>query len=279
MGGGNLLLSNIVYRIMIPTILFATLEYFPKKLIKGDGIDVASLLYETVGGLTYWFTSALAVAELLFLLMLLTRIKNIWFYVLGALLLTSIGKHVIDGGFSFVEERGSFPWQWKHGLICTIFMAAGGLYWKYEALVRKVMKGWVAFLLLVAFSFCSIYFFDYLYSGYMVSMLLIHPIGVLWGILASVLLIELCRHLPENYILTFIGQNSIGFYFLSGALPMTFGIICKKLPFEPNIGILISIWVMTLSIAFGIVAIINRFAPWVWDIRNVKNVRKRNCNI
>lgn len=275
-GGGITLALNVLYRIVIPSILFSTIEFFPKKLIKGDEIIVSDCLFETLGGCTYWFTSALVVAELLFLLLLFTRFRNIWFYVFAALILTSIGKHVIDSGFTFIEGHGSFPWQWKHGLICTIYMAAGGVYWRFEALVRKVMKGWVTLLLLVAFCFCSIYFFDYLYSGYMVSMLLIHPIGVLWGVLASVLLIEFCRHLPENHILTFIGQNSIGFYFLSGALPMTFGIIYKKLPFEPNVGVHLSIWIMTLSIAYFVVAGINRFAPWIWDMRRLKN---RNCKM
>ena len=104
----------------------------------------------------------------------------------------------------------------------------------------------------------------------MVSMLLIHPVGVLWGILASVLLIEVCRRLPENRILTFIGQNSIGFYFLSGALPMTFGIVCKKLPVEPNVAILLVIWLAALALAYAAVTLLNRFAPWVWDLRKAR---------
>ena len=132
------------------------------------------------------------------------------------------------------------------------------------------MRGWVTALLLVAYMVCSICFFTYLYEGYMVSMLLIHPIGVLWGILASILLIEVCRRIPENRFLTFIGQNSIGFYFLSGALPMTFGIVCKKLPVEPNVVILLVIWLAALALAYAIVTLLNRFAPYVWDLRKVR---------
>ena len=268
-GSGIALAKNILYRIVIPSTIFALLEYVPKKIIKGDAIDVESFFFETAGGLTYWFTSALVVAELLFLLLLLTRIKNIWFYAFAALFLISVGKHVVDSGFNFIDSHGSFPWQWKHGLFCTIFMAAGGVYWKYEPYIRKVMKGWLILLMVVAYIIISVRYSNYLYDGYMISMLLIHPVGVLWGIVASVLLIEVCRRLPKNKILTFIGQNSIGFYFLSGALPMTFGIVCKKLPIAPNTAILLAIWLITLALAYVIVSLLHRYTPWIFDLRSL----------
>lgn len=273
-GGGNLMLKNIIWRIVIPSMLFAILEFFPKKLIKGGAIDVGSLFYETVGGLTYWFTSALVIAELLILLMLMTRIRNIWFYVFWALMLTSLGKVVVDSAFSFVDGHSGFPWQWKHGMICTIFMAAGGLYWRYESRIYDLMKGWVTVLLLCIYIICSIFFKDYLYDGYMVSMLLIHPVGILWGILASVLLIETTKRLSKNRFLTFIGVNSIGFYFLSGAIPMTFGVICKRLPVESSVFVHLVIWLTTLVLAYTIVAMLNRYLPWVWDFRLLRKQNK-----
>lgn len=271
-GSGRLLLENIVCRIMLPSVLFAALEYFPKKVIKGEGIDIASLLGETVGGMTYWFTGALAVAELFFLLLLLTRARSVWFYAVAAIVLTALGCYAAQTGFEFVQGEESFPWRWKHGMVCTAFMAAGGLYWRYEArLARWFDIGRPStLLLLVGYAVCSIACFDYLYEGYMVAVLQVHAAGVLWGILASVLLIAACRRLPELPLLTFVGQNSIGFYFLSGALPMTFGIVCRRLPVAPNLAILMCIWVATLALAYAVVTLLNRYAPWVWDVRKLK---------
>ena len=40
-----------------------------------------------------------------------------------------------------------------------------------------------------------------------------------------ILLIEFCRLILENKVLTFIGQNSTGFYFRSSALPMTISMV------------------------------------------------------
>ena len=123
-GGGRLLSLNILFRIVIPSIIFAAIEFFPKKLIKGEAITSSDLLIETVGGCTYWFTSALVVAELLFLLLLFTRRKNIWFYAIIAFVLSALGWWLSVTEFSFIEGYGSFPWQFKHGLICMCSMAS-----------------------------------------------------------------------------------------------------------------------------------------------------------
>ena len=267
-GSGWLLFKNIIFRIVIPSIIFASLEFFPKKLIKGESFDMDALFYDTLGGLTYWFTSALVVAEILILLLLLTRIRTIWFYLFTCLLLTCLGKMMADLNICLIDCHRSFPWQWKHGMVCTIYMATGGLYWKYESVLRKYFNLWVVLTMICLYCFLSLYFFHCLYNGYMTSMLMIHPLGALHSIASSILLIELCRRLPETKPLTFIGQHSIGFYFLCGALPMTFGFACRRfLPFSPNIAILLLIWIITLVLAYIIVQVLNHYAPWVFDLR------------
>ena len=61
-GSGRKYLLNIFYRIIVPSTLFAIVGYAPKNLLRGSGLDFSDFLWETVGGRTYWFTSALAVA-------------------------------------------------------------------------------------------------------------------------------------------------------------------------------------------------------------------------
>lgn len=262
-----MLLNNIFFRIVIPSVLFATMEYFPKRIIKGESIEVSSLFMETLGGLTYWFTSALAVAELLFLLLLLSRNRNIWFYVSFAVFFSIVGTWTANEGFSLVEGYGSFPWQWKHGLICMVYMAAGGLYWKYELYIRRIMKNWLILLLLAAYCFGSIYWSDYLYKGYMVSMLMVHPVGVIWGVIASILLIEVCRRLPEMKLLTFIGQNSIGFYFMSGALPIVFSIIAHRLLSGTYVWVVFLVFLGCMVVSYFVMRILIRWLPWLFDLR------------
>ncbi len=163
----------------------------------------------------------------------------------------------------------SFPWQYKHGLICMCYLALGGLYWRYEMIFRKFLKNWIIFLLVIGYVLCSIIFRSYLASGYMTSMEQIHPVGVLWSFLACLLLVELCRKLHKNGFMTFIGQNSIGFYFMSGALPTTFGLIANKYLVSGTSSMLIAIWMVCIVVAYIVVLIINRWIPWLWDLRQI----------
>lgn len=100
-GGGKTLFLNVLFRIIIPSTIFATIEFFPKKIIRGEPIAAPDFFVETIGGCTYWFTSALVVAELLFLLFLMTRNRNIWFHTTLASGLSILGWYLIYSCRSF----------------------------------------------------------------------------------------------------------------------------------------------------------------------------------
>lgn len=268
---GRTMLGNIFWRIVVPSVLFALIEFFPKKIIRGEAIAVRPLLFETVGGTTYWFTSALVVAQLIFLLLFLTRNRNMWFYFLAAVVLTSVGGLLAAKGVNIVRGSSSFPWQYKQGLISMVYIAAGGLYWKYEEAVHRLFScRWVLAAVAVVMCVLSIIFNDYLYSGYMVSLCKVHPIGVLFGICASAVLVELCKLLPEIAPLTFIGRNSIGFYFMSGALPICFSLIAGKLLPVHSPAVMLAIWAACVAVAYVVMLALMRFIPWIFDFRKLK---------
>lgn len=205
----------MLYRIIIPSIIFSIIEFVPNCLIQGRRIDVGYALFKTIGGGTYWFTSALLVAELVLLLLFCSRKRNIWFYAficftIGVLCLSLVKKHLLN----------STIWMWKHGLIALIFLAMGGLYWNYEKQIDRFMKWW--FVLPLIAMFIAIVIGLKGYNDPLISTLTIQPLGFLSSAIACLLLVWLCKKLPEIKSLTFIGQYSIGFYFMSGALPITF---------------------------------------------------------
>ena len=94
-GGGQTLLSNVIFRIVIPSIVFSAIEFFPSCIIQGRGINLGFALFKTIGGGTYWFASALVVAELVLLILLCTRNKNIWFYATVCLALAVAGVMIV----------------------------------------------------------------------------------------------------------------------------------------------------------------------------------------
>ena len=261
-GGGNSLINNILYKIVMPSVLFSAIEFFPKKFLKGGGFGVGSLLHETIGGGTYWFTSALVVAELVMFLLLLTRYRSVWFYLVASIVLSVVGVFAIKAGSSFIPNI----WFWKQGLIALLYVAAGGVYWKYEAAIDKLMKRWWA-LLVAGAIYIYVVLFHYDSLALTTSMGTLNLAGGIIAIVGSVLLITVCKHLPSGRVLGIIGKNSLGFYFLSGALPMVCSIVAKRLPIAPNIAVLLLVWLVTIALVYGIVTLLNRFVPWVWDLR------------
>jgi fucose 4-O-acetylase-like acetyltransferase len=77
LSGGKKLFLNIIYRIVIPSILFSTIEFLPSCLLQGRSIVVGYALYKTIGGGTYWFTSALVVAQLILLMLYYSRKRHL----------------------------------------------------------------------------------------------------------------------------------------------------------------------------------------------------------
>lgn len=49
--------------------MFSAIEYLPAVVLRGGSLSISEMLYKTIGGGTYWFTSALVIAQLLYFLL------------------------------------------------------------------------------------------------------------------------------------------------------------------------------------------------------------------
>ncbi len=264
-GGGKALLNNVIFRIVIPSILFSVIEFFPSCIIQDRGIDIEFALYKTIGGGTYWFTSALAVSELTLLFLLCTRKRNIWFYVTISFVLCLTGLIIVKLGilnFSF--------WMWKHGLLAMAFLALGGLYWRYEKQIDNLIRWWFVIPLIIVYVSMVLGLKDF--ANPLVSTLTIQPLGYVTSTIACLLMLWFCKKMPELKLLTFIGQNSLGFYFMSGALPIVFSMVANKFLTSGSVLVMLAIWIACSVIAYLAVLFINRWLPWVWDLRYVKKL-------
>ena len=268
LGGGKILLVNIVFRLMIPSTLFATIEFLPSHLLRGMTFDLGTLLYKTIGGCTYWFTSALVVAELLILFMLVSRIRSIWFYFIASCVMCALGQCIVSCDFSLLEQYPSFPWQYKNGMYAILFLAFGGVYWKFENLINRVINKYVFIGMTVLYVILLIIYPSHF--KVLVSMLDVNIAGMFISILATLLLIELCKRLPKSNVLNYIGQNTIGFYFMSGALPIVLSMLVHKImPGSSAMGLAI-VFAGSMGISYVAVYLMNRFMPWLFDLRTLK---------
>ena len=144
----------------------------------------------------------------------------------------------------------------------------GGLYWRYEKQIDKLMSWWLVLPLLVVYVVMIVRLKDF--SNPLISTLTIQPLGFVTSAIACILVVWFCKKLPELKPLTFIGQNSLGFYFMSGALPITFGLLANKLFTDSSVWVMLSIWGGCLALAYIAVDLINRWLPWLWDLRKIK---------
>lgn len=268
-GGMSKTAGNILHRIIIPSIIFAVLVFFPKNLLRGSAITATDFLYDTIGGTTFWFTSALVLAEFVLLLLFMTRKNSIWFYVPICMSLSVLGWYLANNDINLVKGTGSFPWQYKQALISMAYIAAGGLYWRYENQIRKVLKKWVLAVLTAAFVVVVLLWHDKM--EFITSLCRINLLGYFITLWATVLLIELCRAIPEIKSLSFIGQNTMGYYFLSGAVPNIVALLAIKLIPGLHWGILLLLWILCLIVATLIIKAMNRWIPWFFDLRLLKS--------
>lgn len=262
--GAKIQFLNILYRIVIPSVIFATIEFLPKKILRGQTLYLSEFMLETIGGETYWFTSALVISQIILLILLMSRIRSIWIYWVISISILTLGTYVNENKQA---EIFITPWFFIQGLYAVPFVTAGGVYWKYENYLKKIFNKWFVFLMLTIYIFVFSFFSEYI--GVLVAILDVNFVGYFAGCFASVLLIELCKYSPKNKVLTYIGTNSISFYFMSGALPITMSMVVKCQVSTPNFFGLVVIVGSSLVLASIVTFVLNKYIPWIYDLRRI----------
>lgn len=264
LGGGRLLLSNILFRIAIPSVLFAQIEFLPKKIIRGETIDYTDMFVETFGGCTYWFTSALVVAEVILFILLLSRNKQLHFYFICGILIACFGVcFKLDP--LYILGNKHFPWYYTRGMIAVLYLALGGLYWKYEKTIDSFCNKYGN---MVVLSTLLILFITFIWMVGQCESIVLKTIGKFVRDFVGILLaIRTCMIIKEYELLTFIGVNSLGFYFLCGALPNVFSIVLSRFAGVPMPLTLIIVFFLSVFVAYAIMLVLTKYLPWLFDLR------------
>lgn len=262
-------LKNILLRIIIPSIIFSSLIFFPKQIIRSEEIEINEFLFETIGGGAMWFTSALAIAQLLFIIPLQIRVKNTIYYIFYGILLTIIATHLTSNGCEL-----SF-YHFRSGMIATLFLSIGGLYYKHEERITEISVR--KSTLLINAILLIIYIYVVTQTSWAASSTaygMVNIIGVFCTIYISLNIILLSKKLPNISFISYIGKNSILFYFLSGAIPNVIAILTKHIVPRNVLGVFI-VCLTSITIASIAVYLIKLHCPWLIDLRNRSGTLKR----
>lgn len=267
-GGYCKALENILYRLIIPTLVFSSVIFVPKMLFHSEEISIASYIINVFGGTSFWFTSALTVAQLALLtIMLILRRRDIWSYLICSVVLFTVGWF-LNQGRTGNNAEAFFPWFWKTGIEYTLIMSLGGVYLVYE---QSINRKWKYVVGVASVIYCIATFLSFQGATFNVMGLggrcdIIGGFLILAGI---TLVIAVCRVTKDNTILRYIGQNSILFYFLSGVFPAFVGALAKAAFPHHNYLITVAVAIISVSLAWTVSLFINRFAPFLVDFRKI----------
>lgn len=173
--------------------------------------------------------------------------------------LSNFINNCISHEYSFYSYRGA--------LLACCFVGAGGLYWKYEQYIEKV-RFWVIIIGLLLYVYVFTFYSDNVNT--LISLNLLNYPGIVFSLVGCVVLVELCKLLPRNTFITFIGTNTLLFYFVSGAVPLTVNLFFKRLmPGTTPFGLVVYLFVI-FGLASGITYFIQRFFYPLLDLRVLK---------
>ena len=224
---------------------------------------------DTIGGGSIWFTPALAVAELLIILMLSFRCQHTISYLLYGGMLWLCSELIRQTGFS-ITSNSSVPWYYKSGMEAVILLVMGGLYYKYEDSINKFFKNrvWLAVLSITYVCIC-VYFGSYFKTA--LDWQGLNFCGLCISLIGFVVIVEWTKLIPKGFLLNYAGRHSIGFYFFCGSIVNVIAVIAKHFIGYNHWIIVLAIAILSYSLSFLCVLLINKWVPFVYDLRELRN--------
>lgn len=265
-GLGMIMLKNIFFKLAVPTILFSAIMFIPKVVLRGKGISVNLFIHDTLLGGSIWFTSALAIAELLLIVPLLFRIKNVWIYVVYSSALTFL-SYILYSYNVTLNGDPTIPWYYKSGMSATIIMSLGGVYWKYEEFIDKFLSRKKILLFLPMVILLLIYY--YINNSTINVNINLDSIGICSLLIICTciyIVIRICKILPQCGLVDFWGRNTIGLYLFCGGIPNLFATILQQINI-PHVVVLPITFILSIATALLSVIIINKYMPYLYDLR------------
>ena len=248
-------LQNIFFKLIIPSVFFSLILFFPKMMIRHQSIDWFVFFKQTIGGETMWFVSALVVAQLLIFVLIFFRKFSLMLWGGYGMICFVLAIALHNSGYE------NFPWYYQSGMSAVFFMWFGSFLYKVENFsIFKMKFLWICvlfFYLLIAYNVPFLMDLSYLRTD---------VIGILLCLISSLVLIFFCKRIKPNRFVEKIGRSTIGLYFLSGAVPEVVSILAKQFLEFNNIVFLIVVMV-SFALSVFLNEIMLKYVGFVFDLR------------
>ncbi|MBO4851920.1 MAG: acyltransferase [Prevotella sp.] len=222
-------LRSIFRGIFLPYLLFTTILALPKALVKSD-VTLFDELWRIATGHASWYVAALMVAEVLFTLLLrfARHLPHPTPLLFAGCILPFIAIAVACHLFPEEQLQAINLWCWQSALVMLPFLFAGML-WRQEDIMKwldhpMVMVVLTAIVVVMKYMVVTCHLTFTLEPLHVSSFALL----LLDGMAGALLIIGICRRIPQFTSLQFIGRHSLIYYFFCGAVPMAVSMVLNK---------------------------------------------------
>ncbi len=265
-------LTSLFKRLLIPYFIFTTIIYIPKHLVRGWDLDISTMFIDIFGGVASWFIAALVVSKLL-ISIILKFTRNI--YIIGFICFL----FVITGFFLTHYFQAPLYWYINYAFISMFYLFLGILYRKFEnkLSINLVLQAIISSILFFALAYCDfkIELSSYIYGLKQAD---VEALGVITYLFLSIIgiwmIVSLMKLIPIGIKwLSYVGINSLTYYYLNTGLLLVIITIINKLGFtETNIWFTFPLYATVIILLTFASELIIRFAPWmVGNFGNKKN--------
>lgn len=253
-------LASILRGIVMPYFIFASAMAVPKAIAHDSLTSFTDIAMGIVCGRASWFVTALAVAEALFTIAvsLSERYRMTW--ITPVLCLISLVAAI------YTKCDALLIWNTDIALMAVAYLYFGYLYHKHEAFINRHIPPTA--LLPVA----AVLLFLKWYEHSQGLSMLVFPLNVTSfpvffadTVLAIVLIISIGRALPSCRFISFVGRNSIVYYFLCGGIPLITAAVMRKagMPYNGNYLFIVVAFIIVCAATTVVTWVIMRYIPFV----------------
>lgn len=261
-------LSNILFRLIVPTIIFSTLFYIPKMFFHHNDVSISNYFIIVFGGISLWFTSALAIAQLLLVFFMSIKKNTLCILILSAFLLFMLGIFLNNNRHN-AEATNYLPWYWRTGIVYLFIMVLGGIYSLHENIIdsfaRKCLPLIGGIYIYIMFMYKNGTPMQALGMGGQCNLF-----GLFCMILGTILIVSFSKEIHSPKFIRYIGRNSIVFYFFSGVYPAFISFTAHKYRIFNNIDInILAISIIAVLLGLATTWFVKNYCIFLIDIRKI----------
>lgn len=258
--------------VLMPYFIFTSALALPKAWLHGDGGSLSDLLLTILTGQGSWFIASLAVAELLFCLLLwLSRVR--WRWLAGA------GLFAVALAYGFGTRRLAFETNWWHvneAVVALPSLLLGYMVHRFDSLGTRWRLGLFALLLVLSLP-VNVLVASSSWPSVLVGALVLPRLFLVKNALSVLLLYLLFTILQRDGVrwveqmprwlaamVSWTGRRSIVYYFFSSGVPTALTAVFSRLGYTYRgcYAEVLVVFLLNLLLITLVTWAIYRYLPW-----------------